>query len=280
MKKLSLQIILCICCVLTGCTTSSKNGFYSEHAIFINLDTNETLFVKEETTRVAPASLTKMMSAIIAIEYYQDYTQILTIDSLSLEQLSLENSSLAGFSPNEKVTIEDLLYGTLLSSGGEATITLAKAVASSEEQFVSLMNQKANQLQLQDTHFSNACGFDDENHYSTVKDLSALLSYCLKNETFKKIFTTKQYNTSPSIFHPDGILLSSTMFENMSSTLTNGEIIGGKTGFTSNAGLCLASLARIDNQEYIFVTTNAKGNHTTPQYNILDAIKAYQTIAT
>lgn len=296
-SKYKKYIILCFSIfLLIGCTNlheneiathvssnstkiSSLNSLYSEHAILIELDTNILIYSKLADEKVSPASLTKIMSAIIAIEYYEDYDSLLSIKQSVLDTLLLENSSLAGFSANEKVTIKDLLYGTLLSSGGEATLTLANTIAGSEEQFVELMNQKAVELKLINTHFTNACGFDDQNHYSTVKDISTLLRYCLKNETFKEIFTTRRYYTNPSNTHPNGITLSSTMFDNISdASLPTGEILGGKTGYTQNANLCLASLATINNTLYIFVSTNAKGNHTTSPYHIIDAFTAYKSI--
>lgn len=226
MKQIYQKSILCFLCLLMGCSPASSldANLYSEHAIFIELDTNTTIYAKQETTPVSPASLTKIMSAIIAIEYYQDYFHRLFISPTVLNSLSLENSSLAGFNAYETVTVKDLLYGTLLSSGGEATLTLAIDIAGSEEQFVVLMNQLAKKLELSNTHFINACGFDDKNHYSTVSDIGKLLIYCLKNDVFREIFTTKQYTTSASIFHPNGITLSSTMFERMPSSLTNGEL--------------------------------------------------------
>lgn len=292
-----ISALLCFI-LLTGCTTSPsttpkgvstlKNqtnntstleNIYSKNAIFINLDTNTLIFSKLADEKIAPASLTKIMSAIIAIEYYDHYTSVLSIEQSVLDAMLLENSSLAGFTVGEKLTIEDLLYGTLLSSGGEATLTLANDIAGNEDNFVELMNQKAKKLGLENTHFTNACGFDNANHYSTVKDISTLLTYCLENETFKKIFTTKHYTTTASKIHPDGILLSSTMFDKIpDNPLSNGEILGGKTGYTENAGLCLASIATVDNSSYLFVSTNASGNHNTTQYNISDAITAYQSI--
>jgi D-alanyl-D-alanine carboxypeptidase (penicillin-binding protein 5/6) len=103
-----------------------------------------------------------------------------------------------------------------------------------------------------------------------------LLEYALKNETFRRIFTSEIYTTSPSSAHPDGITMYSTMFKNLDKNqLENGEIIGGKTGYTSEAGLCLASLAKLDDKEYILVTAGADGNHKTEQYNITDAITIY-----
>ena len=132
---------------------------------------------------------------------------------------------------------------------------------------------------MDNTHFENATGLHDENHYTTVKDLAALLSYALQNDTFREIFTSSRHTVSPTNQHPDGMTFYSTMFEDLDDqSIINGEILGGKTGYTEEAGLCLASLAKEGKQEYILVTAGAKGDHHSEQYNITDAVAVYNSI--
>lgn len=259
--------------------TEELNTIESKYAILVDVENHQTLFSKNSQDKISPASLTKIMSTIIAIEYYDDYHLPLRITENSLQQLALQNSSLAGFVADEKVSIEDLLYATLLSSGGEATMTLANNIAGNEKNFVAMMNQKAQELKMHNTHFTNACGFDDTNHYSTVFDIATLLEYCLQNETFRKIFTTFEHSTSSTNIHPHGITLTSTFASSLDDfSIHNSYIIGAKTGYTDNAGLCLASLGKVNAHEYIFVSGKATGNHYTKPYHILDAIMAYQSI--
>ena len=104
----------------------------------------------------------------------------------------MQNASMAGFLPGEKVKVIDLLYGNILPSGGECSIALAEQISGTEQKFAELMNKKAQELGMNNTHFTNATGLHDESHYSTVRDLSILLQYALKNETFHKIFQTKK----------------------------------------------------------------------------------------
>lgn len=251
----------------------------SKQAMLTKVNANTIYFKKNIDTQIAPASLTKIMSVIIAIESFDDYDTKIKITGNDLQYLAIQHSSLAGFNENESVSVMDLLYGSMLSSGGEATIALARGVAGSERKFVSLMNQKARELSLTNTHYDNSCGFDSPDHYSSVEDITKLLQYSLQNSLFKKIFTTKSYTTAPTSFHPNGITLNSTMFSTMIDFSIDSEyILGGKTGYTENAGLCLASIAVIDNQEYIFVSTGAKGSHTTYPNHIEDAIIAYRSI--
>lgn len=129
------------------------------------------------------------------------------------------------------------------------------------------------------THFCNATGLHNPDHYSTVKDISILLKYALQYEDFRQAFSSSRYSTRPTNQHPDGFTFRSTMFKYMDSTeVVGGEIIGGKTGYTEEAGLCLASLAEVDGKEYILVTAKANGTHQTEQFHILDAINVYSQI--
>ena len=168
----------------------------------------------------------------------------------------------------------------MLSSGADACVALAERIAGSEQGFVELMNQKAQELGLANTHFVTDSGLHDDNHYSTCSDLAMLLNYALKNDTFRMIFSSHDYTCAPTEYHPEGLYLASTLFGKMKSdTLENGAVIeGGKTGFTDEAQLCLASLAKIQGEEYILVTAYAKGNHHTEPYHILDACAVYAQI--
>lgn len=186
---------------------------------------------------------------------------------------------MAGFLPGEKVRAIDLLYGALLPSGAECCIGLADEISGSEENFVKKMNQRADQLGMSNTHFTNSTGLQNENHYSTVKDLSLLLDYALQNQTFREIFTSSRHSTAATNKHPDGITFTSTLSQNLKDqTLPGGKILGGKTGFTDEAGLCLASLAQIGGKEYILVTAGAEGDHKTEPYDIDDAREVYQRL--
>lgn len=186
---------------------------------------------------------------------------------------------MAGFQPGEEASARDLLYGILLPSGAECCLAFADHIAGSERDFVGMMNRKADQLGMENTHFCNSTGLHEEDHYSTAEDIAILLRYALANEEFRKAFTTSRYSTSPTDLHPDGFTFSSSMFQYMDTPqIPGGEILGGKTGYTSEAGLCLASLARIGDTEYILVTAGAAGDHQTKAYHILDAESVYGQI--
>ncbi|MPW26889.1 D-alanyl-D-alanine carboxypeptidase [Alkalibaculum sp. M08DMB] len=257
----------------------SSNDLHSNYVMLTRLNDNTNLMEKNSREKLYPASLTKIMTAIVAIENLSNLEEEIGLTHYTFNDLYVANASMAGFKPNEKVRAIDLLYGVLLPSGAEAGIGLADQIAGSEQSFVKMMNQKAADLGMDNTHFTNTAGLHDENHYTTAEDLTVLLKYALQNDIFREIFTSSRHSTKPTNKHADGITFYSTMFEKLGNTrITGGEILGGKTGYTDEAGLCLVSLAKVGNQEYILITAGAKGDQNSKQYNITDALAVYNSI--
>jgi len=257
----------------------SPENLNSPNAILVRLEDNTILMQKNSEEIIYPASLTKMMTAVVAIENLSHLEEEITLTNSMFQGLHDANASMAGFQPGEQVTAMDLLYGVMLPSGAECCIGLADHIAGSEQSFVRMMNQKAADLGMENTHFTNAVGLHEFDHYTTVKDLAILLNYALQNDTFREIFTSFRYSTQPTNKHPQGITFYSTMFEDLNNqNIIHGEILGGKTGYTEEAGLCLASLAEVGKQEYILITAGAQGNHQSEQYNITDALAVYNSI--
>jgi len=251
---------------------------YSPYAILVRLQDRQVVFETRSEEQISPASLTKIMTAIVAIEKIPDLQEPVILPNEVFNDLYLANASMAGFLPGEEVPAIDLLYGTLLPSGADASLGLALKVAGSESEFVKLMNRKARQIGMKDTHFTNACGFYDENHYSTVNDIAVLLEYALQNETFREVFTSARHSTASTNRHPGGITFYSTMFAKTDTyEFDGGRILGAKTGYTAESGQCLASLAVKNGTEYILVTAGAAGDNTTKPYHIMDAFTVYGT---
>lgn len=257
----------------------NDDDLYSSNAILVRLSDQSITMQKNSEEKIYPASLTKIMTAIVAIENLTDLEHEIKLTHTTFDGLYEANAAMAGFQPGEGVRAMDLLYGVLLPSGAECSIALAEQIAGTEKDFVMLMNQKAEALGMAGTHFENTNGFHDENHFTTVKDLSVLLSYALQNELFREIFISSRHVTHSTNKHPGGITIKSTLFEKLSDEmLIDGAILGGKTGYTDYAGLCLATLAVVDNQEYILISAGAKGDHNTEQFNITDALTVYNRI--
>lgn len=237
---------------------------YSENVVLYNINEDKIIYEKDSNEKVKVASLTKIMTTIIALENIKDIKEEITIPIEAFK--NLDGYVTSGFIPYQTVTYEDLLYGIMLPSAADCANAVALNISSSINEFVKLMNQKAQELDMKDTHFSNPIGIDEDN-YSTVNDIALLLKYALKNEQFYKIFTTKEYVTSTNL------KLESTIIEKSKPyNLDVSTILGSKTGFTDEAGNCLASIAKINGVKYLLVTTNASIKNS---YHILDAINIY-----
>lgn len=226
----------------------------SDNAIVIDRDTGQILDEKNPDERIYPASMTKMMTTILAIENL-DASQTITITEEMVDGLLEANASIAGLGIGDEPTAEDLFYCSALPSGADATNALAMTVSGSLDAYVDLMNQKAQEIGMTSTHFNNVTGLHDDNHYSTVRDISLLLEYCLKNEEFEKIFSATVYTTTPLASAPYGLTVRST-----SGALhdTAPGYIGGKTGYTPEAGYCIAYWADVNDMHLLGVTAHAE----------------------
>ncbi|GAB0169728.1 serine hydrolase [Lysinibacillus sp. CTST325] len=279
MKKFVLFCFICAAAYFfyyTNNTTTEQTpvelpSLHSKNALLLN-EKGDVLYEKNADDIIYPASLTKIMTAIVAIEMTTDLQKQTIVKPQTISKFTAQNASMAGFKAGDFVTIEDLLYGTLLASGADATGTLADAMAGSEEAFVTLMNNKAHELGLNDTHFINASGLHDPAHVSSVRDISKLFRYAIKNPTFYQILTSKSYMTHV----PNELTITSSLLAKIPGG--EGAILGGKTGYTPEAGLCLASIIEKDGKQYIFVTTNANGQAWTPPFHIEDALTAYDAL--
>ncbi len=183
--------------------TESLKGINSRNAILEELKTGKILADKGADDRIYPASLTKIMTAVLAIENIPDLKESITVPESIFPGLYAEGASMAGFCPGEEAVGTDLFYGVLLPSGAECCLTFADRIAGSEEAFVKMMNDKAGELGMEHTHFTNSTGLQDENHYSTVRDISVLLRYALESDTFRRVFTSSSHSTK-SISMPSG----------------------------------------------------------------------------
>lgn len=256
------------------------SGLYSSNAVLIEAGSGKVLAEKNADEQIYPASLTKIMTVLLAVEACPNLDEPVTVPEDIFAALQAQGASMAGFEAGESVPVRDLLYGALLPSGAECCETLARHISGSEEAFAELMNCKAEELGMNGTHFCNSTGLHDGAHVSTAHDMAVLLRAALQNETFRQIFTAARHSVQPTAQHPQGFTFYSSLLSKLSgSEVPHGKILGGKTGYTSEAGLCLASLAEVRGREYILVTAGAQGDHGTEQYNIDDAVNVYRQLA-
>lgn len=247
----------------------------SHCAVMIELGTDRVCYEKNADEKVPVASLTKIMTALVAIENLDSLEREFVFTEEIIERLRSSNSSMAGFCAQESVTAFDMLYGLMLPSGGEAAVGLAYLTAGSEEGFLEAMNDRAFELGMYNTRFSDVSGLDDAHSYSTAADMARLFGKALENPLFKSIVTTQSYLTRPTMQHPNGILLESTLSENIENYSLGDKVLGGKTGYTTGAGLCLATYAEVEGQSYILITLGAGDGSKYPSYHFEDAAVLY-----
>ncbi len=166
----------------------------SRHAILLDAQSGRVLAQKRADERTAPASLTKMMTVLLAIETEPDLDKQVTLPEDIFPALQTEKASMAGFVPDETVTVRDLLYGAMLPSGAECCEALAQLVSGSEENFAALMNQKAAELGMKNTHFTNATGLTD---MSTIPARQIWQSSCRQRCTIRPSAQFLQPSTTP-----------------------------------------------------------------------------------
>lgn len=233
----------------------------AQNIIVVNCDTNKVIAARNATERCYPASTTKVMTILTAVDYITDYDKTFTFSYEITDPFHQDGATMAGFANDEAVNMTDLIYGAILPSGADATVGLAISIAGSEQEFAKLMNKKAEELGLKNTHFTNASGLFDKNHYTTPEDMAVIMRAAMKNDLCRKVLSTYQYTTAPTPQHPEGIPLTSTLFSRMYGTEPDGsDILGGKTGFINESGHCIASFGKSDDgTEYVCVTYKGAG---------------------
>ncbi|MCD8348392.1 MAG: D-alanyl-D-alanine carboxypeptidase [Lachnospiraceae bacterium] len=258
--------------------TVDLDSLYSPYAVLIDKNTGTVLGSKRSEEKIYPASMTKILSVWVAIENISDLDASVTMSADYYDALYAQNASQAGFEPGETTVILELLYGALLPSGAECCMQLAIEAAGSEEGLVELMNQKVEELGLTQSHFANCTGLHDDEQYTTVYEMALILQAALENETFRTVYTTHYHVISATDVHPDGFTVWSTFFKNVADEIvTGGEILGAKTGYTEEAGLCLATMAQVGEREYILVTAGWSSEDV-GSYHILDAFAGYNLL--
>lgn len=257
--------ILFLCFLLFDVVYASSLDLVSEKYILYNLTENKVMMEKDSNVKTDIASLTKIMTIIVAIENITDFNEKVEITGEMLDSIEWD-VSVAGFKKGEKVTYNDLLYGAMLPSGADATNALAISTAGSFDNFVSLMNKKVSDLGLKNTKFANVVGLYDEENYSSAYDMAQILIYCLKNDKFKEVFETKTYTAS------NGKELKATL-SHYGKDNDVSLIKGSKTGYIEKAGRCLASTASFNESDYLLVTLNAFSKEMS--VHVKDALLVY-----
>ena len=264
----------------------------SSHAALADLSTGEIIASRKADEAIYPASMTKVMTLIVIVENLPDEDCLqdeIVISEAVYNAMKAEGSSGIGMDAGEKLTVESLLYALMLRSDGIAACELARYVAGSEEDFVELMNQKAEKMGLTNTHFENPTGLYHPNHRSTARDIASIMAYAMNMKLCRKILLTQSYN-APCV-GVDGAKFTYTLYHNLIVTRfeelkkqnpslptqpNKMNVAAGKTGFTNESMYCLVTYAvSADGHGYVCVTAEGES------YNacIADYITIYNTYA-
>jgi len=232
----------------------------SEFAVLIDAESGKVIAAKNADTVMYPASMTKVLTLLTAVEHIADTSSTFTMTREIGDYCFKNGCSIVGYEVDEVIPIEELFYGCILSSGADACLGLAEIAAGSHEAFVELMNQKIEELGLSDTaHFTNCVGLHDKEHYCTVSDLAVMLHAAMQNEKCREVLSTRIFKTSPTPFHTVGQDLSNWFIRRIEDRDTGALTVkGGKTGYVQASGSCAASFAEDENgNAYICVTGKA-----------------------
>ena len=263
------KVIFTLTIILLFCNVFAENlDLISDKYILYNLNDNKILMQKNENEETQIASLTKIMTIIVAIENITDFDEKVTITKDMVNNIEWDVAKI-GLKSGDIVTYNDLLYGAMLPSAADCVNALAISISGNYKDFIGLMNNKVKELKLKHTHFENVVGLYSKDNYSSAYDVAEILKYSLKNKKFKQIFEAKEYVLT------NGKKINSTLKTyNKKVGEDISYITGAKTGYIKLAGNCLASTATIDNVNYLLVTLNAYSNKKSP--HILDATSTYK----
>lgn len=254
LNRLFLTVFFCFILMFFTYSFGSENlNLNALSAVLIDSDTGNILYEKNINKKMYPASTTKILTAILAIENL-DLDKIIVVTKTGID--IPWDSARVNLQVGEVITVKDLLYCSLVTSGNDAANMLAEAVSGSVQKFASLMNKKALELGCKNTHFVNPHGYHNSDHYTTTSDMIKILEYALKNETFKNICETKKYVVKKTnkyivdrkLINTNKLIVNKA--ENPNSRYYK-YALGGKTGSTDEAGSCLIAWSKKEDENLL-----------------------------
>lgn len=227
----------------------------AQAAFLYDRTTGTVLLDKNAGERHYPASMTKVMTALVALEH-ANLTDEVTVEQADLDMITVDSSN-AGLKAGEKTTVENLLACLLLPSANESAYTLARHVAGDYQSFVNMMNDKAAELGCTGTHFVNPCGLHDDDHYTTAHDMALILTAASQNADFVRISGSATWDLPETNMNPARTIKNTNLLVNAESSLHLEGVTCGKTGYTGDAGRCLAAGASKDGLDVVGVVMAA-----------------------
>ncbi len=268
MKKILSILLTAIIFISTFCITNASAAYddimeemklYSDCLLLVSTDNGEVIFSKNANKQTAPASLTKVITAIVVLENCSDLTATVTVPESCIRELDGTGSSLGGIMVGEQLTVYDLLCCLMLVSANESATTLADYVSGGDRaKFVAMMNEVAERLGCTNSHFENPHGLDHENQYVTATDMAKFITHAMTFPAFEEIVARKTYVLPETNLQQSRTLHSSNYMMNSAYKDYYCKYVkGGKTGSTSNAGRCFVAVAANDGYNYVAVALNS-----------------------
>lgn len=267
------KILVSIACLLlltnniTKVKAEDTIDITADFAIAIDEKQGTVLYQKNADEKMYPASMTKIVTVIVALEMMDDINETTTITNQDIDTIFETGASAAFFKVGEVVTYKDLIFGAILPSGADATRALAFNLSGDLETFVKKMNDLTKTLGLKNTNFINTTGIHDDNHYTTASDLAKILQYALKNKDFKEAFCAREYKTTNGLHE----WVNTGIFYPQLYRIDTNIIVGCKSGYTPEASNCLASL--MNSGERDIITVVAHCDHSVRGAYMLDTNK-------
>ena len=255
---LPLVLLLSLCLFPAGAMTahaeepawpSYQGQVRSDAVILMDADSGAVLYAKNEHEPLYPASITKVLTAIITIEHARSLDDLVTFSSDAVGRNLERNATVLGAYAGDRLSVRECLYGLLLASANDCANALAEYISGSNEKFAELMNEEAKKIGCTDSNFANPSGLNDTNHYTSAMDMAKIMSYALQNETFREIDRAQVYTHAPIKKYPVVGNPGNTIFAHhqmMRNAYQNyyPNVIAGKTGYTSLAGNTLLTAAK------------------------------------
>ena len=247
----------------------------SEGAILIDADSGAVLYEKNATTAYYPASITKVLTAIIVLENCTNLEDKVTFSYAAVNTNLEQNSTIIGAVAGDKLSVRDCLYGLLLQSANDCANALAEYIAGSNEKFAELMNQKAAELGCVNSHFANPSGLNNPEHYTCAADYAKIMQYAIKNDTFRSIDATQVYTHAPISKYPDANAPENTIYAHhhmMRRSFSDyyPGVFAGKTGYTTLAGNTLVTACERDGMTLICVILNGHNSQYRDTRNLFN----------
>lgn len=233
----------------------------SAYGVLMDADSGNIIYDKGGDEKIYPASTSKILTCIVAIEN-SEMDDVVTVSQNALKGQA-NNGAHIGLKAGEKLSMEDALYGMMLESANDAAIAIAETISGSEEEFAKLLNEKAKELGLENSHFVTPNGLYDDDHYTTARDLAVITKYAMENDEFMKIFSSYKHILSPTNMRSDSLDIYTSHKMTKYKSMEYDGVIGGKTGYVDESKCNVVTAAERDGMTLICVTARCD--------NIIDA---------